>query len=116
MFTHPYLQLKHIAPEYYNGLMHHTSYTWVLWEFLTNPNMGPWSRITRTQRKGPLAPVMGAHPQGGGDRGAQDGERKSGGENSRVVKGGGVHRDVCHVDACATTATTRATTRRGVCE
>lgn len=51
-------QLKVIAPEFYLGLMHHTSYTWVLWRFLTDAAMGPWSRIKRTSRDGPLAPCM----------------------------------------------------------
>lgn len=51
-------QLKTIAPEFYLSLMHHTSYTWVLWWFLSDAAIGPWSRIKRRRREGPLAPCM----------------------------------------------------------
>lgn len=51
--------LKAIAPEYYNTLAYHTSYTWVLWRFITDPNVGPWSRVRRTeQQQGGLAAAM----------------------------------------------------------
>lgn len=47
-------QLRKIAPEYYDTLHHHTSYTWVLWKFITDPAIGPWARIKRNARAGHL--------------------------------------------------------------
>lgn len=32
-------QLREIAPEYYDSLYAHTSWCWVLWRFLVDPNM-----------------------------------------------------------------------------
>lgn len=49
------LQLRQIAPEYYNTLYAHTSWCWVLWRFLVDPTMGPWSRMHRVQREGSTA-------------------------------------------------------------
>ena len=46
------LQLRQIAPEYYNTLYAHTSWCWVLWRFLVDPSMGPWSRMHRVIREG----------------------------------------------------------------
>jgi hypothetical protein len=40
-------QLRQIAPEYYNTLAYHTSWTWVIWKFITDPEVGPWSRMKR---------------------------------------------------------------------
>ncbi|KAI3426432.1 hypothetical protein D9Q98_008800 [Chlorella vulgaris] len=45
-------KLRHIAPEYYNSLYAHTSWCWVLWRFLVDPSMGPWSRMHRVVREG----------------------------------------------------------------
>jgi sphingolipid delta-4 desaturase len=45
-------KLRAIAPEYYDGLYAHTSWCWVLWRFLVDPSMGPWSRMHRVMREG----------------------------------------------------------------
>ncbi len=43
-------QLRAMLPEYYDDLCYHTSWLWVLWEFVTNPKMGPYARIKRKPR------------------------------------------------------------------
>ena len=48
---HPF-QLREIAPEYYDSLYAHTSWCWVLWRFIVDPKMGPWSRMHRVLREG----------------------------------------------------------------
>ena len=40
-------QLRRIAPEFYAGLMHHTSWTATLWHYVTRPSLGGYSRIKR---------------------------------------------------------------------
>ncbi len=45
------LQLKAIAPEYYETLAYHTSWTWVTWKFLSDPEVGPWTRMRRPTRE-----------------------------------------------------------------
>lgn len=45
-------KLKEIAPEYYENMYQHSSWTWVLYKFLTDPSMGPWSRMHRLTRNG----------------------------------------------------------------
>jgi sphingolipid delta-4 desaturase len=40
-------EIRKIAPEYYNDLMYHTSWTKVLWQFLFTPNLTAFSRIVR---------------------------------------------------------------------
>jgi sphingolipid delta-4 desaturase len=45
-------KLKKIAPEHYTTLAYHTSWTWVIWKFLTDPTIGPWSRMRRMTRDG----------------------------------------------------------------
>lgn len=45
-------KLREIAPEYYDSLYCHTSWCWVLWRFLVDPSMGPWSRMHRVMREG----------------------------------------------------------------
>ncbi len=45
-------KLRKIAPEYYENMYQHTSWTWVLYKFFTDPNMGPWSRMHRMARIG----------------------------------------------------------------
>ncbi|KAI7840390.1 hypothetical protein COHA_005891 [Chlorella ohadii] len=45
-------KLREIAPEYYDSLYAHTSWCWVLWRFLVDPSMGPWSRMHRVLREG----------------------------------------------------------------
>jgi hypothetical protein len=43
------LQLRRIAPEYYDNLPHHTSWTKVIWDFIMDPSLGPYARIKRKQ-------------------------------------------------------------------
>jgi len=40
-------KVRKIAPEWYNHLPHHESYCRVIWEYITNPDIGPWSRVKR---------------------------------------------------------------------
>lgn len=53
-------KLRKIAPEYYEPLFHHTSWCWVIFKFLTDPKMGPWSRMHRVDREG-TAPANAAY-------------------------------------------------------
>ncbi len=50
-------QLHDIAPEFYENLMAHTSWTWVIWKFLTDPEVGPWTRMKRVTVQG--CPIKG---------------------------------------------------------
>jgi sphingolipid delta-4 desaturase len=40
-------ELQKIAPEYYLTLKHHTSWCYVIWAFLTDAEVGPWTRMKR---------------------------------------------------------------------
>jgi sphingolipid delta-4 desaturase len=40
-------QLRRIAPEFYAGLLHHTSWTATLWHYVTRPSLGGYSRVLR---------------------------------------------------------------------
>jgi sphingolipid delta-4 desaturase len=42
-------EVRKIAPEYYDTLFYHTSWWKVLWSFITDPNLGAVSRVTRTE-------------------------------------------------------------------
>jgi len=42
-------QLRAMAPEYYNTLPCHTSWCKVLWDFVTDPTVGPFSRVIRKE-------------------------------------------------------------------
>jgi sphingolipid delta-4 desaturase len=46
-------RLREIAPEYYNDLAFHTSWTWIIWKFLSDPEVGPWTRTKRETREDP---------------------------------------------------------------
>lgn len=46
------VQLKAIAPEFYDTLTHHTSWVMVMWAFLSDPECGPWTRMKRTSAVG----------------------------------------------------------------
>lgn len=39
--------LSKIAPEYYLNLNYHTSWTYVLWQYITDPKVGPYARVRR---------------------------------------------------------------------
>lgn len=40
-------RVREIAPEFYNHLHYHTSWTRVIFDYVTDPNMGPFSRTMR---------------------------------------------------------------------
>lgn len=42
-------EVRKIAPEYYDTLPSHTSWTKVLYDFITDPSIGPYARIKRKQ-------------------------------------------------------------------
>jgi sphingolipid 4-desaturase/C4-monooxygenase len=52
-------KLKGIAPEFYEPLARHASWCWVIWTFLTDNSVGPWTRIKRVQRGEATATVPG---------------------------------------------------------
>lgn len=43
--------LRALAPEYYDSLYHHSSWTKTLWEFITRSDLGGFSRVKRTRRE-----------------------------------------------------------------
>ena len=45
------LEVRKIAPEYYDNLPYHTSWTKVLYDFITDPDIGPYARIKRQSLK-----------------------------------------------------------------
>ena len=44
-------RLREIAPEYYNTLPQHTSWVKVIWDFIFNPNITPFSRVQRKSKR-----------------------------------------------------------------
>jgi sphingolipid delta-4 desaturase len=40
-------KVREIAPEFYNKLPHHTSWVKVLYDFITDPAIGPYARVKR---------------------------------------------------------------------
>jgi sphingolipid delta-4 desaturase len=44
------LQVKAIAPEYYENLPHHNSWVKVLYDFITDPAIGPYARVKRRSK------------------------------------------------------------------
>lgn len=51
-------ELKRTAPEFYETLVHHSSWTKILWDYVTRPSLGPLSRIKRISRSG-ATPSLG---------------------------------------------------------
>ena len=47
------LQVRKIAPEYYENLPYHTSWVKVIWDFITDPSLGPYARVRRAPEKVP---------------------------------------------------------------
>lgn len=47
VFCFVFLQVKHIAAEYYNNLPQHSSWIRVLWDFVFDDSIGPYARIKR---------------------------------------------------------------------
>lgn len=46
-----YVQVKQIAPEYYDHLPQHHSWTNVLFDFIMDPSIGPYARTKRKHQK-----------------------------------------------------------------
>ena len=44
-------RVKEIAPEFYDNLHHHTSWTYVLYKYIMDPDVGPFSRVKRRHRE-----------------------------------------------------------------
>jgi sphingolipid delta-4 desaturase len=42
-------KLRRLAPEFYDSLAHHTSWTRILWDYVTRPDLGATSRIKRAR-------------------------------------------------------------------
>ena len=40
-------EVRKIAPEYYNTLPYHTSWSKVIYDFITDPAIGPYARVKR---------------------------------------------------------------------
>jgi sphingolipid delta-4 desaturase len=43
--------VKAMAPEFYEHLPSHASWTGVIWKFITNPDITPFSRVVRKHSK-----------------------------------------------------------------
>lgn len=80
-------QLRTIAPEYYDSLYAHTSWCWVLWRFLVDPSMGPWSRMHRVLREG--TPAANARFTAGLCKLATDAAPSEAQQSSDVLLAGG---------------------------
>lgn len=44
-------KVKKAAPEYYDNLPFHTSWSGVIWRYITDPTVGPYSRVKRQPKK-----------------------------------------------------------------
>jgi len=44
-------RVREIAPEYYNNLPQHTSWVKVIWDFIFDPTITPFSRVQRRTKK-----------------------------------------------------------------
>jgi sphingolipid delta-4 desaturase len=72
-------EVRKIAPEYYNNLPSHNSWVKVIWDFIFDPEIGPYSRVRRRNEKlnaneGPknLKHVNGASTNGVHQNGKQE--------------------------------------------
>lgn len=43
--------VKKMAPEFYDNLNHHTSWSYVLYKYITDPEVGPFSRVKRKHQE-----------------------------------------------------------------
>ena len=43
-------QVRQIAPEYYEDLPCHDSWVKVIWDFIFDPEVGPYSRVKRVDK------------------------------------------------------------------
>lgn len=44
--------VKQIAPEFYDNLYHHTSWSYVIYKYIVDPDVGPFARVKRKHRGG----------------------------------------------------------------
>jgi sphingolipid delta-4 desaturase len=44
-------ELRRLAPEFYETLPHHYSWVKVIWEYITDPTVGPFNRVMRKTTK-----------------------------------------------------------------
>jgi sphingolipid delta-4 desaturase len=44
-------RLRNMAPEYYDSLFHHSSWTKTLWQYVARADLGGYSRVKRTRRE-----------------------------------------------------------------
>ena len=44
-------EVSKIAPEFYENLEHHTSWSWVIWQYIVDPTVGPYARVKRKHQK-----------------------------------------------------------------
>ena len=44
-------QVRKIAPEFYDNLPHHYSWSTVIYDFITDPKIGPYARVKRHKNK-----------------------------------------------------------------
>jgi sphingolipid delta-4 desaturase len=55
-------RLRRTAPEYYDDLLSHASWTAVLWQFVTRSELGGYSRIKRRRGAAPADAAVVSHP------------------------------------------------------
>jgi len=44
-------KVRALAPEFYEGLRSHSSWTWVLWRFIVDEDVGCYSRVKRGRKE-----------------------------------------------------------------
>ena len=59
-------KLHALASEFYRDLPHHTSWTWVLWQFVWDKDVGLWCRVKREQGGRRVGGGSGGGGSGGG--------------------------------------------------
>ncbi|CAH1256892.1 DEGS1 [Branchiostoma lanceolatum] len=50
-------KVREIAPEFYVNLPHHTSWSRVMYDFVTDPDIGPFARVKRRTKPIPIHPT-----------------------------------------------------------
>ncbi|XP_066276044.1 sphingolipid delta(4)-desaturase DES1-like [Branchiostoma lanceolatum] len=50
-------KVREIAPEFYENLPHHTSWSRVMYDFVTDPDIGPFARVKRRSKPIPIHPT-----------------------------------------------------------
>lgn len=44
-------EVRKIAPEFYDNLESHSSWSWVIWQYIIDPTVGPYARVKRKHLK-----------------------------------------------------------------